>query len=55
MSLYTHGYEVIQRPTMSWTQVLGWARKIERTRSVAMVLNVGLWALVIHSVAGLIG
>ena len=54
MSLYAHGYQVIERPPIEWARAFRWTRRIAWGRLAAVALNVGLWVLISRGVAALI-
>ena len=57
MTMYAHGYEVVQKPALDLAQVWGlrWIARIAWLRVAALAFSVAAWALIIVAVRSLIG
>jgi hypothetical protein len=57
MTMYAHGYEIVQKPAFDLTQVKGfrWIKRVAWLRVGALAFSVAAWALIIFTVRSLIG
>jgi len=61
MTIYAHGYEVVQKPTLDLTRIRGlrWIGKIAWLRvaglASGLAFSVAVWGLIIVGVRSLIG
>jgi hypothetical protein len=56
MTVYAHGYEVVQKPSFDLTKIKGlrWIKRIAWLRVAALAFSFASWALIIFAVRSLI-
>lgn len=56
MTMYAHGYEVVQKPAPDLTEVTGlrWIKRVAWLRVGALAFSVAAWALIVFTVRTLI-
>jgi hypothetical protein len=57
MTMYAHGYEVVQKPALDLTRLWGlrWIRRVAWLRVAALAFSFAAWGAIIFVVRGLIG
>ncbi len=56
MTIYAHGYEVVQKPALDLTEVGGlrWIKRVAWLRVAALAFSFAAWGLIIFMVRSLI-
>ena len=57
MTMYAHGYEIVEKPAFELTGVRGlrWIKRVAWLRVGALAFSIAAWALIIFTVRSLIG
>lgn len=57
MTMYAHGYEVVQKPALDLNQVKGlrWIKRVAWLRVAALAFSFAAWGAIFFVVRGLIG